>query len=240
MKKKLSCVILFCLFVCVMVASAYAFDRQINKSPMIYERYADNTADDKTFTDNMDVMVQIVPSAPTHRPFMIDVFEATISKRRAWSVPGETPTTKLRYAEAGLACDAAGKRLCTVDEWRIACRGGSTKQRFFNNPDYLLKMCDFARSKGYDKQDFVNLNNSHPRCVTREHGIHHMLGNVAEFVEGPGGQVVVLGPTYYDAHITDKKAYMKAGCEVTVHKAGAYPENQHNEGLGFRCCRDIR
>ena len=205
------------------------------KDMKIYERYIDNTADDQDFTKAQDKMVLIQPDGM--RPFYIDQFEATISKRKAWSVPGLQPTTKLYYQAAKDACRANGKRICMVSEWRAACRGGSSKPFRFPNPEKLIKICDFARSAGYDKNDYVNKNNSHPKCTIPKVNIHHMMGNVVEFAESKNGQVTVLGLAYYDQHIKNRSSYMASACEITVHQPGAYPAGRHNEGLGFRCCR---
>lgn len=210
------------------------------EKPRIYERYSDNFVPEPTWPESADDMQLIEPDDRNVRPFFIDRYEATISQRRAWSVEGLTPTTKLKYQDAVDACHAAGKRLCREREWRIACRGGSTRPMGFNRPDLLMDVCDFARSKGYDANDYVNKNNSHPACVVSTVNLHHMMGNVTEFVEGPQRKTLVVGLAYYDQHIRDKARYMRESCEITVHGPGKYPLTKHNEGLGFRCCRDAR
>lgn len=201
----------------------------------VYERYKDNYLEQITWPAEADQMVLVQPLSNTMPPFFIDAYEATIADRTAWSVKGLTPTTKLRYSEAIEACKNAGKRLCSVQEWQTACRGGQTTPVLFPNPDQLNQACDFARSKGYDEQDFVNKNDSHPAC--HSNGIYHMIGNVSEFTMDQR-QVAVVGLTYYDAHITDKSNALRQACEIIAIPAGQYPSDRHNEGMGFRCCRN--
>jgi sulfatase modifying factor 1 len=42
---------------------------------------------------------------------------------RAISVPSAVPQAYVAYPVAKRACEAAGKRLCTEDEWVTACKG---------------------------------------------------------------------------------------------------------------------
>lgn len=204
----------------------------------VYENYKDNTADGAGFTRGQDQMVRIVSNGA--RAFYIDRYEAVIADRKAWSMPGQRPTTRLTYQDAVDACNAAGKRICKLEEWQIACRGGKTQKTPTANPKQLLQVCDFARGKPYGPKDYVNKSDSHPRCLSPKYELHHVFGNITEFVEGPGRKITVMGPAYYDTHITDREYYMKIACEHTVHAPGVYPATRHNEGLGFRCCRDAR
>lgn len=211
---------------------------QIKGSQKIYARYDGNYLVSPEWPKTADEMVPINPDNSPVPLFSIDRYEATIAGGRAWSVPGLRPTTRLPFSEAREACRNAGKRMCTLIEWQTACRGGSTLPVSFSKPKKLLEICDFARSGGYDATDFVNKNNSHPECTIPSLDIHHMKGNVSEFVVVPDGQFAVVGLTYYDQRISDKEYAMEYACERVVAQPGQYPENRFNEGLGFRCCRD--
>lgn len=188
--------------------------------------------------EHHDQMVLIHPRDSSLKPFYIDAFEATVSNNRAWSVPGQIPTDRLRFQNAKDMCHAAGKRICNTLEWQTACRGGHTRPVEFKNPVQLMESCDFARTKGYDQQDYVNKTDSHPACVISSQPLYHMIGNVAEFTQNQNGQIEVVGLTYYDAHITNKKSALKRACEQVVHPNGRYPATQYNKGTGFRCCRN--
>lgn len=210
----------------------------VSKDLRTYERYANNHVRNVSWKDSDDRMALIEPRPGRFQPYYIDVYESTIAHRRAWSVAGNVPTTKLLFKEAQEACKNAGKYLCRKAEWQVACRGGRTQPYFYKNTRKLAQYCDFARSRGYDKTDYVNKNNSHPRCVTGQ-GVHHMIGNVTEMTEGPNGKAVVMGMTYYDQHYRDPNNALRQSCEHVVHKEGVYPENRHNEGMGFRCCKTV-
>ena len=207
----------------------------------IYENYGGNTVAKPTWNEDADQMALVnVKSIP---PYYIDKFEATISQGRAWSVPGLTPTTKLTSRDAKDACAAAGKRLCTTTEWRVACRDGRTKPVYFKNTRALAKQCDWARSSGYDDKDYAGKNNSHPACATPNLDIHHIIGNVAEMTQGPQGKTRIVGMTYlgikyYGAGFKDPDRALQQSCEYTV--MDHYPDGRHNEGMGFRCCKSAR
>lgn len=53
----------------------------------------------------------------------IDTFEASVVGGRAESAPGVAPARGLSWTAARDACAAAGKRLCTDQEWSAACSG---------------------------------------------------------------------------------------------------------------------
>ncbi len=209
--------------------------------PRRFDQTPNNVAITEKWTDDKDVMVLIKPDNPRVRPYYIDAYEATISNYRAWSVPGQTPTDKLRPVDAQVACEAAGKRLCSQTEWQTACRGGSTKKKPYTIAAELMKICDFARSKGYDRTDYVNKTDSHPKCTPHgSYPLHHMLGNLSEFAEDDRGRVMILGLTYYDGKMRDKATRMRHGCERIVSGGGQYPPERFNKGLGFRCCKTAR
>lgn len=208
--------------------------------PRRFDQNPNNVAIKEKWTKDRDVMVRIEPKDKRMRPFHIDAYEALISNKRAWSVPGHEPTDKLRPGDAQKACKAAGKRLCTVHEWQTACRGGHVKKVTFKNAEQLVQQCDFARSAGYDRNDWVNKSDSHPQCIPHGYPLHHMLGNVSEFVEASDGRVMIVGLTYFDARIQNKVAAMRSGCDRVVAGPGQYPAQRYNKALGFRCCRDAQ
>lgn len=201
---------------------------------------ADNTATKMGWKPQDDMMVLVKPKNSNMPPFYIDAFEAFISDYRAWSMPGVYPTDKIKYTDAATACEAAGKRLCHVQEWRTACRGGITKPVQFKRTDEILRLCDFARSAGYDRQDYVEKTDSHLACTPPGLPIHHMIGNVAEFVKTSNGQIMVVGLAYYDARIRNNQIALANACERVVAGPGQYPATRFNKGTGFRCCKDAQ
>ena len=64
------------------------------------------------------------PLAEGFRCFCIDAYEASRDGNGlAQSVAGATPWTNITWTDARTACEAVGKRLCTIREWIDACRG---------------------------------------------------------------------------------------------------------------------
>lgn len=209
--------------------------------PRRFDQNPNNIAAKEKWSADKDVMILVTPQVKNMKPFYIDAYEALISNYRAWSVPGVVPTDKLRSIDAQVACEASGKRLCSITEWQTACRGGLNQRNPYRNPNEWLKKCDFARSAGYDRNDYVNKTDSHPQCTPHgQYKIHHMLGNLSEFVEDRSGRIMIVGLTYYDANLSNKPLAMRNGCMRTVSSAGQYPEGKYNKGLGFRCCKDAR
>ena len=203
-----------------------------------YERYPGNTVSQTDWKYNDSQMVYIQPDGNAVAPFLIDRYEATIADRVAWSMPEQRPTTRLLYKEAQEACHNAGKRLCTTNEWQVACRGGRTLPYYYRNTGALKEYCDFARSNGYDHEGEPSKTNSHPQCKTRQ-GVHHMIGNLAEMTTGSRGGVVIMGMTYYDQHYKDPDNALRQACEHHVFSEGQYSQSRYNEGIGFRCCKPV-
>lgn len=205
------------------------------------QRAPDMTAKEQNWKpETHDMMVLIEPKDGRIRPYYIDAFEAFISNYRAWSTPDVYPTDKIKYSSAITACEMAGKRLCTENEWRTACRGGITTPVAFNNTSEILQYCDFGRSSTYDRLDYVEKTDSHIACTPPGLSIYHMIGNVAEFVYGPNNQVMLVGLTYYDGKLKNNNTAVTQACERTIAEPGRYGPQQFNKGAGFRCCKDAQ
>jgi len=172
-------------------------------------------------------------------------------KPRAVSVGGVVPQGYLSYYTAKEACENAGKRLCTHDEWVTACEGAHPT-RFPYGEHFDRSKCNVYRyyHPAFVLHDNSSIGHTDPRLnLVVEHGrdpvlrstgatrscasrwgkdrIYDMVGNLDEWVEDKGGMFV--GGFY--ARGTTK------GCEskITVH-ARAY----YDYSLGTRCCRDAR
>lgn len=168
---------------------------------------------------------------------------------KALSRSGVVPQAYVPYPVAKLACENAGKRLCTRDEWVTACEGergtkfpyGDSFDRSrcnvwgyvhpgialhqgatFGHRDPRLNLV----AEGGDKP-YLRLTGATPTCASRwgTDAIYDMVGNVDEWVDGEHPEFV--GGFY--ARST------KNGCEsrVTNHAPLYY-----DYSLGVRCCRD--
>ena len=124
----------------------------------------------------------------------------------ACSEPGVRPQAYISRIEATLACENAGKRLCSVEEWYRACRGGSGSQgttypygaqfergRCNVGKSHLLTQHfgDNPRAWKYDEHfnsplldqlpGFLEPTAHHEGCVS-SYGVYDMVGNLHEWV----------------------------------------------------------
>ncbi len=196
--------------------------------------------------------------------YCVDMFEASLvyadtgksfspyfnpgsTKVRAVSVKGAIPQAYIDGLEAESACEAAGKRLCSDDEWLRACRGPETLTYPYG--DTLMEgLCNDHRAEHpaieyygtsaswiwseldnacIDQQyETVERAGSHPGCVTAE-GAYDMMGNVHEWTADPAGSF--RGGYFADTKINGP------GC---LYVTTAHDTPYWDYSTGFRCCAD--
>lgn len=166
---------------------------------------------------------------------------------RAESHPSVTPSGYLSGTVAGLACRNAGKRLCTLDEWLLACRGQGG-HKFPYGDQYQDGRCNVFREAHPGQVLHHDMSTGHldPRLnlvegsngpLLRKTGatesckskwgsdaIYDMVGNLDEWVDAPVGAFV--GGFY--ARST------REGCDS---KVSTHPRSYFDYSLGTRCCR---
>ncbi|MCC6523080.1 MAG: SUMF1/EgtB/PvdO family nonheme iron enzyme [Polyangiaceae bacterium] len=168
----------------------------------------------------------------------------------ALSRKGVTPNGHTSGVEAKAACENAGKRLCTFEEWRLAC-GGERRLKYPYGDKYEQGACNVFReahpaavlhdnpaighndprlnlveSKG---KPLLRKTGATPRCKSEWEGdaAYDMVGNVDEWFEGdPSGG---FGGGFY-ARAT------KEGCDWYTTK---HPFPYADYSLGVRCCADL-
>ena len=107
-------------FVVVLLAASCAEDTPITPTADVLQAQPECPDGDQT--------VQIIaPNFGIGFAFEIDVYEASrfdatassegIGSEVACSISGVLPWREVTFSEASAACQAAGKRLCTSDEW---------------------------------------------------------------------------------------------------------------------------
>ncbi|WP_044986009.1 hypothetical protein [Sorangium cellulosum] len=169
---------------------------------------------------------------------------------RAVSRRGVLPQGYTTGAQAELACRNAGKRLCTLDEWRTACRGERDEQ-FPYGPTYADGKCNVFR-EGHPAAVLhrdVSLGHSDPRlnlvrvagapllrrtgetatCASAWEGdaIADMVGNLDEWIDDPEGTFV--GGFYARA--------TREGCMARI---ASHDFTYFDYSTGVRCCADLR
>ena len=171
---------------------------------------------------------------------------------KAVSRAGVVPQAYVPYPIAKRACENAGKRLCSRDEWVAACKG-QTQTKFpygesferskcnvwgFVHPGVVLHQgasfghrdprLNLVATEG-GKQPLLRRTGATPTCKSGwgDDGIYDMVGNVDEWVDGERPEFV--GGFY--ARSTSN------GCEARVtNHAPMY----YDYSIGVRCCRDAR
>jgi len=164
---------------------------------------------------------------------------------KAVSLPGVVPQAYVSKYQANLACKAAGKRLCSGEEWRVACEG-SAQQTYPYGNKVDRKSCNthgknpmpmlLGSSKTYMWGSAMHhpLLNTFPgtlaktgqfeKCVN-DFGVHDMVGNLHEWTADGDFR----GGYYRD----DKSNAPGCRYRTTAH-GGTYSDYS----TGFRCCAD--
>jgi formylglycine-generating enzyme required for sulfatase activity len=166
---------------------------------------------------------------------------------KAESRPSVVPNGYVSGLNARVACENAGKRLCTRTEWVTACRGERNRP-FPYGESYEAGACNVSREAHPAQALWGNASTNHldPRlnlvagsagpllrrtgetagCRSDwgSDGAFDMVGNLDEWVDEPGG--AFLGGFYARA--------TQNGCEARVNE---HPVEYFDYSTGVRCCR---
>ena len=192
----------------------------------------------EAFLVELDADDEELPWSPYHNPGAHRV--------RAKSAYGAIAQGYINQIQASAACQEAGKRLCTDNEWLLACRGsaaniypyGDTRQAgvcndarshpaveyYGTNADWIWSALDNACISQLD--DTVDGSGSNAGCVS-EYGAYDMMGNVHEWTANSTG--VFRGGFYADTSINGE------GC---LYDTEAHNVSHWDYSTGFRCCAD--
>jgi len=167
---------------------------------------------------------------------------------QAVPLPHVRPNGYLTGLIAESACTAAGKRLCNLNEFVMACRGEDDTQ-FPYGDTYVDGLCNVNRDAHpaaflHDNASIGHLDPrlnrvrvggstllqetaSSPQCRSRwgSDAIYDMVGNLDEWVDEGSG--AFAGGFY--ARST------RSGCEAVIT---AHPKNYLDYSTGVRCCKD--
>jgi len=170
--------------------------------------------------------------------FHIDAFECAVTKGgKAVSREGVMPAM-VSFEEAGLACQAVGKRLCTEEEWITACAGkpavDDNNNGWYNDDAiegsmypygafYAPGACYVDAEKG---KSFPTSTGAMAQCRTPT-GLIDMVGNVSEWVSARDGKPSLMGGN------------ASSGSGGTCNRRTAtFGSGYRNQTTGFRCCGD--
>jgi sulfatase modifying factor 1 len=158
---------------------------------------------------------------------------------------GATPLVFIDWYSAKKTCEAAGKRLCTEEEWTFACEGeeglpypyGYERDATVCNIDHkwIAPDVDALQNPAKRGEELLRLWQGVPsgtmeRCVS-PFGVHDMTGNVDEWTSS-----------------TRKSGYrsiLKGGYWSVVRTRCRPSTRIHNETFAFyqqgmRCCSDVK
>jgi Uncharacterized conserved protein len=147
-----------------------------------------------------------VPPGKSGRPF----FKICIDKYEYPNQAGTVPQVNVSYADARNLCEKQGKRLCTSREWQWACSG----------------IEGYAYSYGWTYDKLACNSDGRPEPsgnrnhCTGKFGAYDMVGNVFEWVKGPGDNPGAMGGPL-------------SKCQ-TIAAGGA---GDAKPQTGFRCCK---
>jgi hypothetical protein len=158
-----------------------------------------------------------------------------------------TPNGYVSGLLARAACEQAGKRLCSAEEWVTACRGDKNR-RFPYGDVYEAGACNVYRDTHPARVLWGDASKNHldprlnlvadtsgpllrrtgetPRCRSdwASDAVFDLVGNLDEWVDEPGG--AFLGG-FYARDTTN-------GCEARVTE---HPPEYFDYSTGVRCCR---
>lgn len=160
---------------------------------------------------------------------------------------GAVPNGYLNQLVARRACENAGKRLCTEQEWVRACRGQEDRP-FPYGSEYVQGRCNVFSGKHpakilhdnysighldprlnhfvYDGSPLLHSTGANLECSSRwgDDAVYDMVGNLDEWIDDESG--VFVGGFYARG--------TRDGCAARI---GSHPPAYFDYSLGVRCCR---
>jgi hypothetical protein len=172
-------------------------------------------------------MVEVTPA--TGSAYCIDKWEASRNDATATAEGSDTsiatsrtgvlPWRFVTYDQAEAACTAAGKRLCTADEWRSACGGPDGWDYPYNARIYNGQTCNGINTPPLSGPAVTG---QFASCVSPV-GVLDMSGNVSEWTTNR----FPIGGAYDDV-----SQNLRCSAEDrVVNPSVSEPQ------AGFRCCR---
>lgn len=170
---------------------------------------------DRGFDEHLLVSVQ-VPS------FCIDEYEHP-------NQPGAVPTVNVTWGEAQEACEKAGKRLCTEEEWEKACKGPGNARFPYGNT-FASTVCNTDDAEG--REPALAESGRFPRCRSA-YNVADLSGNVAEWTSA---QFASSGLNKAQKGGAFNRSSKTARC--SARKSGMPAERDAT--VGFRCCAGVQ
>ncbi len=158
----------------------------------------------------------MVPYEKNGKSFCMDVYEWPNKK-------GENIKSFVNHEEAASICEKANKRLCSLEEWQLICKGPEKFKYPYGNV-YNENYCPAKEKKAVRSGRF-------PACRSY-FGNFDLTGNVWEWTS----TISENNPDHYLVAGGNWSSGNQASCEEA--KYSFYPQNKYLF-VGFRCCRDM-
>lgn len=170
--------------------------------------------------------------------FYIDTFEGSLDKAGNALSLAESVPANANWYEAKAACEQAGKRLCSTEEWVTTCQSADAVDDDGNGSfaDDYVEGNQFPYADWHERgwcNDMLDGRTGKPgpaggksRCAT-ESGVYDLGGNVAEWAGASEDLAVLLGGDFGSKD--------KAGC---FRPNRTWGPGHKNLRMGFRCCAD--
>ena len=173
--------------------------------------------------------------------------------------PGEYPLINVDWYEANEYCEKHGKRLCTIEEWREACRGNgngrtrggtglsddpSEQQLGFNYPYTPLNPIPVENVYDSSKCNTENVapmkSGSKGGCINPEIGVMDQSGNVWEWVYSDFNDINTGESQLedFEGQMPIMGGYYNSKQNSTCNHNIIVDMTTKSEIVGFRCCRD--
>ena len=166
-----------------------------------------------------------------------DRYEFWIDRYEYPNKKGEAPLAKMSFYDAKEHCDSQGKRLCTAQEWRLACSQGKELKFVYGN-DYQSGTCNtnqmnkFGHTSLMQQQELHAKSGDYFNCKT-ENEIYDLNGNLEEWVldDWKGNPGSLMGGAWYTY-------WSYADCSGRYSHQPDYrmPMDTKTESAGTRCC----
>jgi len=148
--------------------------------------------------------------------FCIDTYE--------WpNVPGKLPTTYVSRYHAEDSCYAVGKRLCSAEEFTMAC-SGPYSWRYPYGDGYEQHSCNTTDTT-------LSAAGSFSECRSW-FGVYDLVGNVGEWTSSRAKQ----NSLFFQVAGGFWESGSAAKCSYSRYSY--FPQNKHHP-VGFRCCKDV-
>jgi hypothetical protein len=135
---------------------------------------------------------------------------------------GETPARYVSIYQAMDSCFSVGKRLCTADEWKLACSGPYGWEYPYGET-YEPRAC-------VTQDTALHASGSKAEC-RGYFAVFDMSGNLLEWTSTRARE----NNQFYNVMGGFWESGPRSGCHTIRYSY--YPQNRHNP-VGFRCCRD--